>query len=255
MLVTQLTSTDVLKDFSGGEESWQVVLSFNSRVHLEPVRQSPLGAWWFLTSGQADVQRTWIKHMAHLTTDWRLSKCLMKYEVRFQFTKTPFVRYLWCSIKYVWHSCSLTWVAKQGSVAVMTIKPETGSSKDSWGEWEGNWMDLSLSARNRNRNVMWPVTTKCLSTDKTPCGPGGSKIHVPQCFSHFLLFQNVFIFLPQRKGWAQQFSSAGGRIGTTACAPTSPTQSWSCTVFKAEKQSQKSRVGLHFHTGEEGLFV
>lgn len=49
--------------------------------------RSPLGIWWFLTPGQADVQRTWIKHTAHLTTDRRLSECLMKYEAWFQFNK------------------------------------------------------------------------------------------------------------------------------------------------------------------------
>lgn len=75
LLATQLTSADEVKESSGAGEPWQVVLSLDSRVHLQPVSGgSPVGAWWFLTSGQADVQRTWIKHMAHLTTDWRLCK-------------------------------------------------------------------------------------------------------------------------------------------------------------------------------------
>jgi len=52
---------------------------------------------------------------------------------------------------------------------VMTIKAETGLSRNLSGEWEGNWMDLSLAARSINRNIMWPLTPKCLSTDKTPC--------------------------------------------------------------------------------------
>lgn len=158
-------------------------------------------------------------------------------------------------MKYVCRLCSLTGVAKQGSIAVMTIKAETGSSKDLRGEWEGNWMDLSLPARNINRNIMWLLTPKCLPTDKTPCVPGSDKMHVPQRFSHLLAFSRnqVFIFLFGRKGWAQRFSSAGGRRGIAECVTTPPTQSWSCTVFKMEKQSQSSRVGLRFRTGEQGF--
>lgn len=39
-------------------------------------------------------------------------------------------------MKYVWRLCSLTCVAKQGSIVFMTIKAETGLSKDVCGEWE-----------------------------------------------------------------------------------------------------------------------
>lgn len=44
LLVTQLTSADVLKYSSGGGEPWQVVLSFDSRVHLQPVGQESCGS-------------------------------------------------------------------------------------------------------------------------------------------------------------------------------------------------------------------
>lgn len=36
------------------------------------------------------------------------------------------------------HLCSLTWVAKQGSVVVMTVKSETGLSNYLCGEQKGN---------------------------------------------------------------------------------------------------------------------
>lgn len=171
--------------------------------------------------------------MAHLTTVWRLSECLMKYEAWFQFTKHPFVRYLWCGIKYVWCSCSLSWVANRGWAAVMTIKAETGSSKHLRDEWEGSWMDPTLPARNINRNVMWPVTIKCLSIDKTTCS---SALLTPSALSKF----ECLFFLLDRRGWAQQFSSAGELVGITEGVTTPPTQSWSCVVFKTETQSWKS---------------
>lgn len=41
-------------------------------------------------------------------------------------------------MKYVCHLCSLTWMAKQGSIVVMTVKAETGLSKNLCGEWEGS---------------------------------------------------------------------------------------------------------------------
>lgn len=44
ILVTQLTSAAVLKDSSGGEELWQVVLSLDFGVHLQPVRQESRGS-------------------------------------------------------------------------------------------------------------------------------------------------------------------------------------------------------------------
>lgn len=80
----------------------------------------------------------------------------MKYEPWFQFTKKkktyPFVRFLWCSIKYVWHFCGLTWVAKQ----LWQSKPRQVCQS---GGWEGEWMGPSLPAGNINRSVMWPVTS------------------------------------------------------------------------------------------------
>lgn len=44
MLVTQLTSADELKDSSGAGEPWQVVLSLDSRVHLQPVGRESCGS-------------------------------------------------------------------------------------------------------------------------------------------------------------------------------------------------------------------
>lgn len=42
--VTQLTSADVLKGSSGAGEPWQVVLSLDSGVHLQPVGQESCGS-------------------------------------------------------------------------------------------------------------------------------------------------------------------------------------------------------------------
>lgn len=44
ILATQLTSADVLKDSSSGEELWQVVLSLDFGVHLQPVGQESSGS-------------------------------------------------------------------------------------------------------------------------------------------------------------------------------------------------------------------
>lgn len=44
ILATQLTSADVYKDSSGGGELWQVVLSLDSGVHLQPVGQESWGS-------------------------------------------------------------------------------------------------------------------------------------------------------------------------------------------------------------------
>lgn len=79
---------------------------------------------------------------------------------------------------------------------------------------ERNWMGPSLPARNTGRNIMWPLTSKCLSTDKTPCVPGSDKDARPLYFSHVLLFQILCVYFsfPQKcqwKGSTQQFSSAG----------------------------------------------
>lgn len=41
--------------------------------------------------------------------------------------------------------------------------------------------------------------------------------------------------------------------GITECVTTPPTQSWPCAVFKMEKQSQSSRVGLQLQTGEQSF--
>lgn len=43
---------------------------FTPEFIYKQLGRSPGGAWWFLTSGQADVQRTWIKHTA--SSDHRL---------------------------------------------------------------------------------------------------------------------------------------------------------------------------------------
>lgn len=119
---------------------------------------SPVGAWWFLTSGQADVQRAWIKHMAHLTTERRLFWVsneiwgMISIHKLKKKKKIPFVRWLRCCMKYGCRSCSPTWVAKQGSIAFMTIKAETGSSKCV--EWEGKWMDVSSPAWNIQTEIL-----------------------------------------------------------------------------------------------------
>lgn len=158
--VTQLTSADVLKDSSGGGEPWQVVWSLDSRVHLQPVGQKSCGSLMIFdiqtsrcsedmnkTYGPSDhrLEASWVSNEI-----WGLILILKKNHLS--------VRYLWCSVKYVWRLCSLTWVTKQDSFAVMTIKSETGLLKNVWSEWEGKWMGLSLPARNINRNIMWPVT-------------------------------------------------------------------------------------------------
>lgn len=44
IIVTQLTSASVLKNSSGGGELWQVVLSLNFGVHLQPVGQESWGS-------------------------------------------------------------------------------------------------------------------------------------------------------------------------------------------------------------------
>lgn len=85
IFVTWLTVSRVS---SGGGEPWQVVLSLSFKVHLQPVRQESTGSLMiFLTPRQADVQRTWIKHTAHLTTERKLYESLIKYEVWFQFAR------------------------------------------------------------------------------------------------------------------------------------------------------------------------
>lgn len=155
-------------------------------------------------------------------------------------------------MKYVWHLSNLSWLAKQGSAVVMTIKAETGSSKNPRGEWGGSWMDRSLPAGNINRNIMRPMTLKCLSTDETACVPGSDKMHVPQFFSRLLLFQDLSVYFSspvKRLGLTVQLCR-GAEGGITERVTTPPTQSCSCTVFKMEKQSQSHRVGLWFHDGE-----
>lgn len=120
--------------------------------------RSPVGAWWFLTSGQADVQRTWIKHAA--SSDHRLQAFRGSNETwgvisihkkkKRNNKRSPFVRYLWCSIKYAWHLCSLTWVAKW----LWQSKPRQVCQS---GGWEGKWMDPSLPAGRIDRSFVWPA--------------------------------------------------------------------------------------------------
>lgn len=112
-----------------------------------------------------------------------------------------------------------------------------------------------LPARNINRNIIWPLTPKCLSTDKTACVLGSDKMHVPKYFSHVLLFQNLSVYFsfPQKTPVKRPGSTVQLSGGVKDCVTTLPTQSWSCTVFKMEKQSQPSRVGLWSNAGDRGF--
>lgn len=65
-------------------------------------------------------------------------------------------------------------------------------------------------------------------------------------FSHLLLFRNLTVYFSFSQGKKEKekgpgstvLSAGGGRVGESVTTP--PTQSWSSTVFKMEKQSQKS---------------
>lgn len=255
MLVTQLTSADVLKYSSGGGKPWQVVLSFDSRVHLQPVGQKSSGSLMIFdtrtsrcsedmnnTYGPSDHRLETFRESNEIWGVISIHKKILLSDIRDAALNMYDIYVAWPG----WLSRALLWLWQS--------KLRQVCQGINSGEWEGNWMDLLLPARNINRNIMWPVTTKCLSTDKAPCVPVGDKIHVPQYFSHLLLFQHLSVYfsLSHAKGRAQQFSTAGGwRMGITACVTTPPTQSWSCTVFKMEKQSQECRVGPPFHTGQQ----
>lgn len=105
-------------------------------------------------------------------------------------------------------------------------------SQNLCGEWKGNWMGVLLPTWNINRNIMWPLTPKCLSSDETPCVPGSDKMHGPQYFSHLLLFQKLSVYFSfstekpaKRLGSTVQLSRG---VGLTECITTPPTQSWYC---------------------------
>ena len=76
------------------------------------------------------------------------------------------------------------------------------------------------------------------------CAGAAIKMHVPQYFSHLLLFPNILLFfLPvNRLGSTVQLSR--GVVAERVTAP--PTQSWCWTVFKMEK---------HNHTGWDLIFI
>lgn len=107
IFVTRLT---VPRVSSGGGEPWQVVFSLSFRVHLQPVRQESTGSLMiFLTPRQADVQRTWIKHTTHLTTEQKLYEKLIKYEVWFWFArKKEEKKKKLCQISGIGHEICMT---------------------------------------------------------------------------------------------------------------------------------------------------
>lgn len=160
--------------------------------------RSPGGAWWFLTSRQADVQRAWIKHMASsdhgLQAFQESNEIWAVISIHKKKNPYPFVRFLWCSIKYVWHFCGLTWVAKQ----LWQSKPRQVCQS---GGWEGEWMGPSLPAGNINRSIMWPVTS------------------VYQLMKHRARWVEVgrmaFSHLPLFEMWSVSFSSSQRRPDST----------------------------------------
>lgn len=162
----------------------------------------------------------------------------MKYEPWFQFPKKkkknpyPFVRYLWCSIKYVWHLSGLTWVAKQ----LWQSKPRQVCQS---GGWEGEWMGPSLAARNINRSVTWPVTSvyQLMKHRARWVEVGCMAFFTPPALWNV---ERFFFLLAAKAG----LDSSAQRGGATERAITPPTQSWSSTVFKKEKQSQNSTIWI-----------
>lgn len=211
---TRLTSADEVKESSGAGDSWQVVLSLDSRVHLQPVSGgSPVGAWWFLTSGQADVQRTWIKHMAHLTTDWRLCKVSneiwgviskrRKKKKRGWEKKIPFLSdvcdaalnmYDICVAWPEWLSRILLWLwqSKRRQVCQRISAVNEVES-----EWAAHYQP-GISTKN----YVTADSQVFIRWWKTPCGPGGRKIRGPRYFFRtFCSFRNEAFISHSWSGW------------------------------------------------------
>lgn len=76
----------------------------------------------------------------------------------------------------------------------------------------------------------------------------------PVYFTHTALsdFERLFFFSTEMPVKRLDSTVQLSR-GITECATTPPTQSWSCKVFKMDKQSQSSRVGLQLHAGDRGF--
>ena len=183
---------------------------------------SPVGAWWFLTSGQADVQRTWIKHTAHLTTERRL---------------------FWVSNE-IWGMISIHKLKRKKKKSLLSDDCDAAWNMDAvhvaWPGWlsrvqlqlwqsklrqvrqnvvNGREMNgrLITSLECTNRNIMWPLSPQVFTNRWNTMWAGAAIRCTPLSALHTFRFikklLSVYFSFFLRKGWAQQFSSTGGWEG------------------------------------------
>lgn len=148
--------------------------------------------------------------------------------------KISFCQISGCSIKYAWHLCSLTWVAKW----FWQSKPRQVCPS---GGWEGKWMEPSLPAGHINRGFVWPARSVYQLMKHHALWV---EVEYSTCLFHTScsLKYRALLFPPRREKKKKKRPdetvqlSGGEATGMTTPVTTPPTQSWSGTVFKKEKQ-------------------
>lgn len=196
--------------------------------------RSPGGAWWFLTSRQADVQRAWIKHMA--SSDHGLQAFQESNEIWAVISihkKKPHILLSdFCDAALNMYDIFAAWPEWLSSYDNQSPDRFVKAADGKESEWAPRYQPGISTGASCDQ---WQVFTNWWSTVRAGWRSDAWLFHTSRS-----LKCGAFLFPPRSEGRTRQFSSAGGEA--TECVTTPPTQSWSSTAFKKEKQSQNSAI-------------
>ena len=136
--------------------------------------------------------------------------------------------------------------------------------------WMGGKVNgrLITSLEYTNRNIMWPLTPKCLSTLGCHGCPACMERHAGRAairctslsalhtFRSLKKLLSVYFSFFHREGWAQRFSPRGGGEGDNRMRyHTAHSKLVPVLYLRWRSNHNHTRVWLWLHAGEQGFFI